>query len=165
MYEIKEFLKKYNLIPNSYEKRGKVTIVSTKKGKYVIKNKNRENTDIFKYLSSRSFNYFPRKISSEDDEYELTEYIEEPNIPKEQKMTDMIDLIALLHSKTTYYKEVDLDDYIKIYEDINNNIEYLYSYYNDIITLIESKINKLHFLFENSNRNFRMIDAFRHNEW
>lgn len=140
MYELKEFLKKYNLIPNSYEKRGKATIVSTKKGKYVIKNKNRENSEIFNYLLSRNFDYFPRKISNQDDEYELTDYIEEPIIPKEQKMMDMIDLIALLHSKTTYYKEVDLENYTKIYEDINNNIEYLKSYYNDIITLIESKI-------------------------
>ena len=61
-------------------------------------------------------------------------------MPLEQKMADMIDLVALLHSKTTYYHEIDLDDISKTYDDIHNNIEYLYSYYNDILTLIESKI-------------------------
>ena len=140
MYEISEFLKKYHLVPYSYQKKGKAIIVSTKDGKYVIKNKNRDNNNIFKYLSSRNFDYFPKRISSEDDDYELITYIEETEMPQSQKMTDMMDLIALLHSKTTYYQEVDLDEYKKIYEDIHNNIEYLYSYYNDIITLIENKI-------------------------
>ena len=45
-----------------------------------------------------------------------------------------------LHNKTTHYKEVDSNHYKQIYEDINNNITYLYSYYSDLITIIESKI-------------------------
>ena len=32
-------------------------------------------------------------------------------MPEEQKMIDMINLVSLLHSKTTFYKEVDEDDY------------------------------------------------------
>ena len=61
-------------------------------------------------------------------------------MPKEQKMLDMIDLVSLLHYKTTYYKEVDEDDYKIIYEDVMGNIEYLNSYYLDLITIIESKV-------------------------
>ena len=38
------------------------------------------------------------------DQYEITEYIEDIEMPKEQKMQDMIDLVALLHSKTTHYE-------------------------------------------------------------
>ena len=140
MHEISEFLKKYHLTPNSYQKKGKAIIVTTKEGKYVIKNKNRENNNIFKYLESRNFHYFPPKLSNEEDDYELVPYIEEPDMPKEQKMMDFMDLIALLHSKTTYYEEIDLEEFNKIEEDIHNNIEYLTSYYNDIITLIENKI-------------------------
>lgn len=140
MHEISEFLKKYHLTPNSYQKKGKAIIVTTKDGKYVIKSKNRENNNIFKYLESRNFHYFPPKLSSEEDDYELVPYIEEPDMPQEQKMMDFMDLIALLHSKTTYYEEIDLEEFQKIEEDIHNNIEYLTSYYNDIITLIENKI-------------------------
>jgi hypothetical protein len=55
-------------------------------------------------------------------------------------MLDMIDLVSLLHNKTTYFKEVDEDDYKKIYEDIIGNIEYLNSYYSDLISIIESKV-------------------------
>ena len=140
MYEISEFLKKYNIVPKSYQKIGKATIINTKNGKYVIKNKNRNNNDILKYLISRNFDYFPKILSDKDDDYELIEYVEAIDMPEEQKMMDMIDLIALLHSKTTYYKEVDIDDFDKIYDDINNNILYLYSYYNDVMTIIENKI-------------------------
>lgn len=140
MYEISEFLKKYNIVPKSYQKNGKATIVNTKNGKYVIKNKNRDNNDILKYLLSRNFDYFPKLLSNSADDYELIEYVEDIDMPEEQKMMDMIDLIALLHSKTTYYKEVDIDDFDKIYDDINNNIAYLYNYYNDIMPIIENKI-------------------------
>ncbi len=126
--------------PSSYELRGKVTIVKNKKGKYVIKPITRENNNsIFSYLNSRNFRYYPKIITTTDD-YEITEYIEEIDMPREQKMTDLIDLVSLLHNKTTYYKEIDEDDYKKIYEDINNNIKYLRSYYNDIMEIIEAKV-------------------------
>lgn len=135
MLEISELLKKNNLKTRSYKKLGKVIIVNTNEGKKVIKKKS--NNDIYTYLESRNFNYFPNII--EDSKYEILDYEDEIEMPNDQKMLDMIKLIALLHNKTTYYKEVVEDDYKKIYEDINNNIEYLNSYYTDIITIIESK--------------------------
>ena len=79
------------------------------------------------------------KILNKNEEYEITEYIEEYKIPKEQKIIDMIYLVSLLHNKTTHYKETTEDEYKELYEDINNNIEYLYGYYNDLITIIENK--------------------------
>ena len=61
-------------------------------------------------------------------------------MPKEQKAEDLIDLMALLHQKTTHYKEVDISDYKELYEDISNNIFYLKTYYDDMMTIIESHI-------------------------
>lgn len=139
MKQISEILKKYNIKPHRYIKNGKATIIDTEMGRFVVK-KNNKNKKIFDYLRSRSFNYYPKIISDEDEEYEISEYIEELDYPNEQKMLDLINLISLLHNKTTHYKEIDYDDYKQIYEDIKNNIEYLESYYNDIITLIESHI-------------------------
>lgn len=137
MNQINEILKKYNLKPYRYKKSGKATIIDTQIGRFVIK-ENKKDKEILSYLKSRNFDYFPKIIS--DDEYEITEFIEEINYPVEQKMIDLINLISLLHSKTTYYKEIDFDDYKKIYEDINNNIEYLTSYYNDLITTITTHV-------------------------
>lgn len=141
MRKFNEILNKYSLKPHRYEVRGKATIIDTDNGKYVIKEKLRDrNLPVYEYLNSRNFNYYPKVLSDNGDDYEIIEYIESSTMPEEQKLMDMIDLVSLLHSKTTHYKEVDVADYKKLYEDIANNIEYLYSYYNDIITVIESRV-------------------------
>ena len=139
MKQISEILKKYKIKPQRYINNGKVTIIDTEIGRFVVK-KNNKSKKIFDYLKSRSFNYYPRVINEENEEYEIAEYVEDLDYPDEQKMLDLINLVSLLHNKTTHYKEVDYDDYKKIYEDIKNNIEYLESYYTDIITLIETHV-------------------------
>lgn len=136
MLEINEVLKRNNLRTTEYKKLGKATLVNTNNGKFVIKQKG--NNDIYQYLESRNFNYYPEVI--EDGNYEIIEYLEEIDTPDEQKILDMIHLVSLLHNKTTYYKEVSEDDYKEIFEDINNNIDYLYSYYQDMITVVETKV-------------------------
>ena len=138
--KINQALKKYSLVPNRYEKLGNVKIVDTNSGRYVYKEK-KLNLDIFDYLRTRSFDYMPSIINDPaDDDYQMTVYLEDLGIPKEQKVLDMILLVALLHSKTTHYKEVDIDDYEQMYDDLDNNINYLYGYYTDLITIIESKV-------------------------
>lgn len=141
MNQLNTVLKKYELKPNCYRKNGRVTIVDSKRGTFVVKPK-KENMDenIYKYLESRNFNYYPIRINDETDDYQITEYVEEIDMPEDQKILDMIELVSLLHYKTTHYKEVDEDDYKKIYEDIMNNANYLYSYYIDVISIIESKV-------------------------
>ncbi len=139
MLKIDEILKKNSLVANRYIKKNNVYFIDTKDTRYVVK-KNKYSTDIYNYLKTRSFDYYPKVLNSENDDYLITEYIEDIDLPKEQKILDMIDLVSLLHYKTTHYKEVTEDDYKEIYEDINSNIDYLYSYYMDLITLIETKV-------------------------
>ncbi len=141
MRKYNALFEKYSIVPTKYEFYKNVTIVNTDNKKYVIKEKNREDKyPIFNYLNSRNFDYYPKILSDMDDEYEITEYIEQVDMPIEQKMSDMVDLVALLHSKTTHYEEVDEEEYKEIYEDINNNIAYLYSYYTDLIAVAENSI-------------------------
>lgn len=137
--KINDVLKKYSLVPKRYEKNGGVNIIDTDSGRYVFK-RGRPKNDILDYLKTRTFDYMPSIISEPSDEYQITEYLEDYDIPKEQKILDMVLLVSLLHNKTTHYKEVDINDYEKIYEDLDNNIEYLYGYYNDLMTIIESKV-------------------------
>ena len=141
MRKFNDLFKKYSINPTGYEFYKNVTIVNTNDQKFVIKQKNREDkTQIFNYLNSRSFNYYPKILSDKLDDYEITEYIEQVDMPAEQKMQDLIDLVALLHSKTTHYEEVDEEEYKEIYEDINNNIAYLYSYYTDYLLTAENSV-------------------------
>lgn len=139
MKTLNHLLKKHELRPTCYRKNGNVTIIDSNQGKYVIKKKLTDE-NIYKYLESRNFNYYPAFISDRDENYLISEYVEDIAMPEEQKMLDMIELVSLLHYKTTHYKEVDEDEYKKIYEDIVNNINYLESYYTDIISIIETKV-------------------------
>ncbi len=137
--KINQILKNKGLTARGYRKKGKITIIDTNNGKYIYK-EGRLNPQILNYLKSRSFDYMPSFLNNENEAYQLTNYIEDLDIPKEQKILDLIKLTALLHSKTTHYKEIDLDYYEKIYEDLDNNLNYLYIYYTDLITLIETKV-------------------------
>lgn len=137
MTKLNEILKKHELTAHRYEKRGKSTIVDTDDGIYVYKKGHIDNK-ILTYLKSRNFDYIPEIL--ENDNYTLTRFIDDYDIPDEQKIIDLVKLTALLHSKTTHYKEIDLDYYESIYDDLDNNLKYLYSYYTDLITIIESKV-------------------------
>ena len=104
--------------------------------------KDRKNNDldrVYKYLKSRAFDYFPEPILL-DSKYETYPYIEDSDEPREQKAMDLLHLLSLLHSKTTFYREVDIDKNKEIYENINENLNYLNNYYNDLITMIEKEV-------------------------
>ncbi len=138
MRKINEALRKHSLVANRYEKRGKATIVNTNEGRYIYKD-SKIDDNILNYLKSRNFDYLPEIIGKEED-YQISKYVDGFDIPNEQKMLDLVKLVALLHSKTTHYKEIDINDYEEIYEDLDNNLKFLYGYYTDLITTIESKV-------------------------
>lgn len=138
MLNINKELKKYNIVPQKYIIKNNVIIVKTNNKSYVFKKNN--NKEIYDYLNTVSFNYYPQVLSENEDEYEITEYIEETILPSEQKIQDLIELVSILHNKTSHFKQITEDDIKKIYEDISNNIDYLISYYNDLMTIIEEKV-------------------------
>ena len=107
-----------NYNPKKVITKGKVKILDDK---YVIKEK--VDNNIFSYLETRNFNYFPEIIES-DEKYDVTNYAKDIDYPREQKLYDLIDLTTLLHSKTTYFKEIDESKFSELYEDISNNILY-----------------------------------------
>ena len=107
--------------------------------KYVIKPKKKPLDKTYAYLLSRSFDYFPSIIKEDDDNF-YYEYINDIDEPNEQKIIDLTLLLSLLHSKTTFYKEMDIDYFKYIYESINKNIDEVYKYYNSLIDNIDSEI-------------------------
>ena len=93
-------------------------IIENENTRLVIKKDNPNILDTYNYLLSRSFDYFP-KIIYKDNDYNVYEYVEDVNEPSEQRILDIITLTSILHSKTTFYKEVDIDNYKYLYETIN----------------------------------------------
>ena len=118
--------------PYRYTIKGKATILETTTGDFIIKPKNKDINKLYNYLTNRGFINFPKIIDSSRDEVNVFEYVEDIKLPKEQKCDDLIDIIASLHNKTSYFKEVSEDKFKIIYEDIKKNINYLMNYYNTI---------------------------------
>ncbi len=119
--------------PYRYTIKGNVTLLSTTSGEFVVKKKKNDLKNIYNYLKSRNFDYFPKLIDDSRSDVNVFEYVEDISMPKEQKAQDLIDIVALLHNKTTYYKVVSNDNFKAIYDTINNNINFLNKYFNDIV--------------------------------
>ncbi len=132
MKEINELLKKNNIRYSSFRKKGSSIIFDNK---FVVR---KNKTNIYDYLSYRNFNNYPNlKI---DDGYEIVEYIDEIDIPKEQKMIDLIEVISSLHKKTNYYKKITDNIVDNIYDEIKQNIEEIKNYYDQLMLEAESSV-------------------------
>ena len=137
MSEIREVVSKYKIPVNRFTIKSSAKIIDDE---IVIKNKKNANLGkTYEYLQSRSFDYFPQPIKLGDD-YEVYPFIRDSNEPNEQKAMDLMHILSLLHSKTTFYREVDTSENKKIYEDVTQELDYLYNYYSDLITMIEKEI-------------------------
>lgn len=134
MLRVHNILKKYNIVPTKIVKNNNVFIIDDK---YVVKEN--KNKDIYHYLDDRSFKYYPKIVNKVDDDYLITEYIKEEDTTDSTKIEDMIDLTALLHNKTTFYKKVDVADKKEIYEDTMKKINDIFKYYDSYMVDIESK--------------------------
>lgn len=127
--------------PYRYTIKGKSTILETTCGDFIIKPKNKDINELYTYLTNRGFINYPKIIDSSRDEVNVFEYVEDIKLPKEQKCDDLIEIIASLHNKTSYFKEVSEDKFKSIYEDVLSNINYLSNYYN---TLYEIGFNEVY---------------------
>ncbi len=117
--------------PYRYTLKGKCLILESTSGNFVVKKcpKNKDLPSIFNYLKSRSFNHFPEFYENTRDDNLVYQYIEDLDTINPQKSEDLINLVALLHAKTSFNKEVSEETYKEIYENIKNNILYLREYY------------------------------------
>ena len=134
--EIRELFDKNNIITRKITIKHNVRIIDTGNDKFVIKKRDKDLENLFKYLSSRGFNYFPN-ILYKTDNYDVYKYIEGVNLPREEEAIDIVKLLSILHNKTTFYKDIDDDSYKEIYEDVIDRIDYLYNYYDDFANIIE----------------------------
>lgn len=135
----KEDLIDLNIKPIEYKKEKNTIFIKDKNNnKYIFKEKKEDLNDKFKYLISRNYNYFPNFY--ETNNYNVYKYEENYSIPTEEQAIDLINLISILHLKTTYYKKTDIDDYKIIYEDIENKIKDLKDYFTNLNNLIEEDI-------------------------
>ena len=121
--------------------KGCAKIFNCTNGDYVIKPKKEQDIkELYKYLSSRSFEYYPKLIEDNRSDVNVYEYIEDNSIDDEQKLYDLINVISLLHNKTSYYKEVTNDKIKSIYEELLGRVLYIEEYFNKIIYEVEDNV-------------------------
>lgn len=84
----------------------------------------------YKYLKSKDFqNFIETKIVNG---YDVRDYIEEVNISKEDKLNELMYVIAMLHIKTTHYKTISIERIKDFYEKTTSEIINTKKYYENI---------------------------------
>lgn len=134
MKKINEILRSKNLKPKKYDKQGNAYIIELDDYKLVLK---KNKTDMYKYLNDRNFDYYPN--TEIIDGYEISEYIEDDNLMDDSKINKLLDLTALLHNKTTFYKSIEGYEYNDLFESISNKIIKRKEYFNNLMDVIESE--------------------------
>lgn len=105
----------------------------------VLKNYNKNIFEIYEIFELVNFENYP-KIIEYDERNIKYEFIESKKYHEKIKNEEFIKTVALLHSKTQEYKEVGLEKYKKVYDILNNNINYMKKYYEELINNIEDEI-------------------------
>lgn len=136
MNDLKDLVNDFNLKINKCKYCNNVRVIDTDKGKFVVKKNNNNNSELFRYLETKNFNNF-LNVYDYNNQYEIYPYIDEVSLSNEEKAIDIIYLISILHNRTTFYKNVELDTIKVIYEDINNKLKYLINYYDNLRLIIE----------------------------
>lgn len=136
-----------NLIykPYKYTIKGNVKILNCPDRDIVLKRKNSLLRDRYQYLNSRGFNNYVPVIDYSRSNYDIFPFIHENNVPYSQKGNDLARVIAIMHAKTSYNKDIDQSVYDNIFNNINDNCDYLQDYYSKMYDdLFHIKYHKPH---------------------
>lgn len=145
-------INKNNLKVNRITIKGKFVILDTPLGLFVIE-KN-ANIKIYDYLISRGFTNIP-DIIDYNDSCVLFKYLNGINYNENEKVKDFIGLLSLLHFKTSFTIDYDMQKNIN---NLKNKIIKTKNYYLNLINIIEENIyyspNEYYFI-----RNYSIIDS------
>ena len=155
---VRKIASEYNIPINKITIKNNTRIIDDKI--VLKKKKNNDLNNVYKYLKSRSFDYFPEPITI-DNLYEVYPFLEDTYEPSEQKATDIMHLLGLLHSKTTFYREIDIDKNKEIYENISDELEYLNNFY---VKRIERKIKLIDEQIESNLQNLKTATINQHTD-
>lgn len=161
----KQILEQYQIHPKKIRCKKSVQIIEDEENRrFVAKKNSKKKKNVYEYLMSRNFYNFPKVFTRDQDETELTEYVDDIEVDTAQRIEDMIYLLSILHNKTTFYKEIDLDEIKRIYEELSDEYNYLANYYQSIQTMIEDEIymSPAHYYFIlNSSKLYKILEIGR----
>lgn len=162
--ELRELFDRNNIVTKKITLKNGVRIIDSGEEKFVIKRREVDLNNLYKYLKSRSFEYFP-DILYQTNNYDIYSYVDDADLDKEERAYDIINLVTLLHGKTTFYKDIDDDTYKELYEGIIEKLDYLMNYYSDVVEIIEKEeyMSPSHYCFiRNVSKVFAAISYCRY---
>ena len=138
-----------------------VKLIDTDKGKYILKKFTDKDSlrDTFNYLESKGFNNYLDYIDEYKD-YLVFPYIETLNNDIDESSKSLIEVVALLHKKTEYYKTVSNEKIKEFYEKQINALNDLEKYYDDLVLKSESEMYpspSIYYFLRNSSIVFKSI--------
>ena len=113
-------------------------IIKNKDSIYQKNIKKRQKQELYNYLSNRNFTNYLEPLE-ETTKTETFRYIEN-NLSKEDLSLDLIYIMTNLHTKTTTYENINLDEIKTIYEETKDQIIRLKDYYLSLQDKLEMNI-------------------------
>ena len=99
------------------------------KNNVVYKKTNQKVIDLIDYLKNKGFNNIP--MYRFDKDFITYDYIEDFAKTNEEKALELIKVFALMHSKTSYYKEINSDEINRIYHKYQDHLNYYIVYFKN----------------------------------
>ena len=90
--ELRELFDKNNIITKKITLKNNVKIIDNGNDRLVIKRRDKDLNDIYKYLKSRSFDFIPNLIYQTDN-YDVYNYVDDYEIDIEERAQDIIRLV------------------------------------------------------------------------
>ena len=123
---------------NSLKIIGKAKIYEEDEIKYVVKQKTKDLSSLFDYLSSRGVNSFARVIN-ESDSLVRYEYVSQSKFINNSSYLEFIKEVSNLHYKTSYFKTESRKVFKDIYNKLIDKVDYLKGYYLNLIEGIDNE--------------------------
>jgi hypothetical protein len=137
MINLNECLSEYNLEIDKVTYWKNYIIIDSDSDKYLFKIRDSNKRELYNYLESINYSYYLELINNYDDYFELYRYYEDKVYDNYTKAKEMIYALSSLHLKSVKYKNYNIDEVKKIYEDKIVEIDNMMKYYLDLQDYIE----------------------------
>lgn len=95
--------------------------------------------EVYKYLDDHAVNNYLKPVEVTDKEL-IFPYFEKTSLTDDEISKRLVLNLTIWQNKTTTYQKLNLDEVKNFYESTKKEINYLFSYYRDIILQLETKV-------------------------
>ena len=95
--------------------------------------------EVYKYLDDHAVNNYLKPVEVTDREL-IFPYFEKTSLTDDEISKRLVLNLTIWQNKTTTYQKLNLDEVKNFYESTKKEINYLFSYYRDIVLQLETKV-------------------------